>query len=240
MVKKAPPAKSSPMLQRVQTGIPGFDKLIEGGLLQKSTYLVSGGVGSGKTIFSMQFLYNGATKYNEPGVFLSFEEPIIDIKRDVSRFGWDIDKLEQGNKLRILHEEPYNVDKFSNIIEGAIYEIGAKRLVIDSTSVFGLALQTEHDFRMKLFELSRLLEKMGVTTLLTSEVVENSNGLSRFGVEEFVVDGVVLLSYLGMGEEYSRSLVIKKMRATDHGQDVYPVEIDKDGIKVLKGATSNI
>jgi circadian clock protein KaiC len=222
------------VIQRVPTGIPGFDELIEGGFLKNSTVLLSGGTGTGKTIFSMQYLINGAKKYNEPGVFLSFEEDYEGLSRDASRFGWDIDKLQKQKKVSFLYEEPYNLEQISKVIENAVYEYRAKRLVIDSTSVFGLSLETAHEVRMKLFDLIRLLKRLGVTSLVTSEILEDSHGLSRFGVEEFIADGVVVVSYDILGETVERTLLVRKMRSTTPADGAFSLEFGKSGIQILK------
>ena len=219
-------------IERVKTGIPGLDELMEGGLIKNSATLVSGGTGTGKTIFCMQFLYNGAAMYNEPGVFLTFEEDRPKLIRDASRFGWDFEKLEKEKKLILAYEEPYNVEKFADLLEKKVFEIKARRLVIDSTSVFGLAMENAHEVRMKLFDLTKLLRKMNITSVFTSEIMEDAKGLSRFGVEEFVADGVITMHYLGMGAEYSRSLMVRKMRATAHSEDIHPIKIDKRGLTV--------
>ncbi|MFH1424388.1 MAG: ATPase domain-containing protein [archaeon] len=221
-------------IERVKTGIPGLDELIEGGFVRDSSILVSGGTGTGKTIFCMQFLYNGATKYNEPGVFLTFEEDRPNLIRDASRFGWDLEKLEKEKKLIVAYEEPYNVEKFADLLEKHVFAIKAKRLVIDSTSVFGMAMENEHEVRMKLFDLMRLLRKLKITAVFTSEILEGSDGLSRFGVEEFVADGVLHMTLI---EALSRrSLTVRKMRGTAHTFKPQVYDIDKNGFTLKDGS----
>jgi KaiC/GvpD/RAD55 family RecA-like ATPase len=227
---KAPAPKTSKTIKRVPTGIPGFDGLVEGGFVQNSSVLISGGTGTGKTIFCLQYLINGIEKYGEPGVFLSFEEDIEGLHRDALRFGWDLKKYVKSGKLGIAYEEPYNLDKFGEVLEREIERVGAKRLVIDSTTVFGLCLDSAHEVRMKLFDLTRLLRKLNVTTLMTAEILEESKGLSRFGVEEFVVDGVVLFNVTSMGSEMSRTSQIRKMRSTKMDGGIYSMEIKKNGL----------
>jgi len=226
------------IIERVPTGIAGFDKLIEGGFVKNSNVLVSGGTGTGKTIFCSQYLVNGASQFDEPGVFVSFEQTTEDIRRDLNVFGWDIEALESSGKLKLIHESPQDIDKVIKVLEKEIMSLGAKRLVIDSTSVFGLAMANEHEFRTKLFDLVRLLKKLDVTTLLTAEILEESKGLSRFGVEEFIVDGVVVFYYLGIGQESNRTVSIRKMRTTKHSENIHPIDIGKNGISIKKQKTS--
>lgn len=217
---------------RCPTGIEGFDNLVEGGFVGGSSVLLTGGTGCGKTTFGMQFLYNGAVKYGEPGVYISFEQHPKDIIRDCSRYGWDLQSCINKGLLEMSFIEPYSFEEFSTIIEDSIRASKAKRLVVDSTSVFGLYLRDEHDVRKKIFELLRLVRKTECTTLLISEILEDSKGLSRFGVEEFVSDGVVVMYYLGIGTETHRSLMVRKMRGTDHDEDIHPIEFGKGGITV--------
>lgn len=137
-------------IKRVPTGIPGFDKLVEGGLIEKSTTLLSGGAGTGKTIFGLQYLYNGAKEHDEPGVLLSFEEGPEDIYRDTEAFDWNLRELVEDDKLSLLYEDPTDISKFSEHLEKEVTKIGAERVVFDSTSVLGLSLDGEHEVRMKL------------------------------------------------------------------------------------------
>ncbi len=220
-------------IKRVPTGIPGFDNLVKGGLIEKSTTLLSGGAGTGKTIFGVQFLYNGAEKYDEPGVMLSFEEDADDIYRDTDAFGWNLEKHVKDNKLSLLYEDPTDISKFSKHLEEEVIKLDAKRVVFDSTSVLGLSLENAHEVRMKLFDLISLLRKLGVTSILTAETLEDTKGLSRFGVEEFIVDGVIRIHYTGIGGENSSHLQVRKMRATDLKRGFFPMEFTNKGISIL-------
>ncbi len=224
-------------IERCPTGIDGFDSLIEGGFVRGSSVLLTGGTGCGKTTLGMQFLYNGAVKYGEPGVYISFEQHPKDIIRDCSRYGWDIQSQINKGLIAMNFIEPYSFEEFSSIIEDSIRVSKAKRLVVDSTSVFGLYLRDEHDVRKKIYELLRLVRKTECTTVLISEILEDSKGLSRFGVEEFVSDGVVVLYYMGIGTETHRSLLVRKMRGTSHDEDIHPIEFGKGGI-VIKSKDS--
>ena len=220
------------MTLRVSTGLPALDSLIEGGLLKNSMTLVTGGTGTGKTIMCLQFLWEGLQK-GEPCVFLSLEEDPEDIKADARQFGWDLEKYEEKGLFRIIFHDPFETD-VSSVLVNQIEYIKAKRLVVDSMSMLGLYMKDQATVRKQLGKLMKSVKNAGCTTLVTSEIVEESKGLSRFGVEEFVVDGVMVLNYLGMAGEYVRSLQIRKMRRTNHGKDVYPLTITNKGLMIRK------
>ncbi len=225
---------------RVKTGIPGVDALIGGGFIRGSINMVSGGAGAGKTIFGLQYLWNGLTRFNEPGIYVSTEERPEDLRKDALMFGWDFSKYEEAGAFVFLYHPPYDSKTFSGSLKQAIQEIGAKRVVIDSTSVFGVALDDPYESRKLNFEISRLLKSFDVTGVSISEVsgegpIDVSSGtvtLSRDGVEEFVADSVILLNYGGLGGASDRMMRIVKMRRTDHRKGLFPFNINKNGIIV--------
>jgi circadian clock protein KaiC len=221
------------MTLRVSTGLPALDSLMEGGLLKNSMTLLTGGTGTGKTIMCLQFLWEGLQK-GEPCVFLSLEEEPEDIKADARQFGWDLEKYEGKGLFRIMYHDPFETD-VSSVLVNQIEYIKAKRLVVDSMSMLGLYMKDQATVRKQLGKLMKSVKNAGCTTLITSEIVEESKGLSRFGVEEFVVDCVLVLNYLGIGEETNRSLQIRKMRRTNHGKDVYPFKMTAKGIELSTG-----
>jgi circadian clock protein KaiC len=222
------PVTKKPM-SRVPTGIPGLDPLLEGGFVPGSTILVSGEAGSGKTIFCTQFIWN-ALCMGENGVYITLQESPEDIKQDIMSFGRDFEVAEKRDQLRIIYAEPHDLKKLVKTITKNVKDINAKRLVIDSITLIG---EEAKNVRRTLINLCRILKSLGITSLLISEVEEETKKLGRFGIEEFIVDGVILLQYM----EYAaggatRSLLIKKMRRTKHGTDVYPFEITDKGIVV--------
>lgn len=225
---------------RIKTGIPGLDPLIGGGFIPGSVNLVAGGAGAGKTILGLQYLWNGLTKFNEPGIYVSTEEDPEDLRKDAEIFGWDFSKYEKAGSFAFKYHPPYNCKTFSGNLKAAIQEIGAKRIVIDSTTVFGVALNDPFETRKLSFELSHLLKSLGVTGISTSEIsgegpIDVSSGavtLSRFGVEEFVADSVILLHYGGLGGASDRMLRIVKMRRTNHKKGLFPFAINNKGINI--------
>jgi len=222
------------VIKRVKTGVPGLDGLMEGGFVQGSSYLVTGGTGCGKTIFACQYLWQGLQQ-GDTCLYISLEEEPGDIKEDAVLFGWDFASFEKKGLFKIIYHDPAQVNNLCSVMMNEISAIKAKRVVIDSTAVMGLTLENASQVRRRIYGLINSLKgRDGCTALIVSEIPEDSKALSRFGVEEFVVDGVIVLNYLGIGEAYNRSIVIRKMRRTDHGKDVYPFEIGKKGIVVKK------
>ncbi|MBI4162786.1 MAG: KaiC domain-containing protein [Candidatus Aenigmarchaeota archaeon] len=219
--------------KRVSSGIPGLDKLIGGGFLENDIYLVTGGTGTGKTLFCCQFLWDGLQK-GETCIYFSLEELPEDIIHDAEVFGWDFQKYIDKKKFIIEYADPFEMADLSSQVREKIKQTGATRVVVDSTSIFGMVFEKESDLRKALYNLIKALKSTGTVVLMTSEILEDSKALSRFGVEEFVVDGVIVLSYLGVGEVSSRSLMVRKMRRTDHGTDSYMLGITKDGLSVKK------
>lgn len=217
---------------RVKSDINGMDELVGGGLISQSLVLVTGTTGTGKTIFSMEYIYNGAEKYNEPGVYVSFEEPVENLKANALKFGWDFDRLEKEGKVKFVRYDPYHVEDVYELIESNIKKIGAKRVVIDSISALGLYVRDTSELRRMIFNISLLLRKLKCTAILTSEIPPQQNSLSRFGVEEFVTDGIIVLYYLRTDSQYSRSITVWKMRGTDHTHKLHPYNITSEGVIV--------
>lgn len=220
-------------ITRIKTGIPGLDDLVEGGLIPGSAVLVSGHTGAGKTLFSMQFLWAGLQK-GEPGIYISFEQTPEELKDDAIIFGWNFDAYERKGMCKILYYNPFEVADVNKIVIDEINKVRAKRLVIDSTSILAMYLNDEFKVREKLYKLIEKLKQTGCTILMTSEILEESKGFSRYGVEEFVADAVIVLNYIGVGGEFARGLAIRKMRRTNHYKDIVPFEITKDGVVVEK------
>lgn len=223
----------STKINRVKTGIEGLDELISGGFVEGSTILVTGTPGSGKTTFSMQYLYYGAKDYKEPGIFISLEEdPDRMINNFENTFNWNIRELMSDKKLVMTKVELYDFDKMRITIEDLVDKFNAQRLVIDPTTVLGLYFEKELQIRRSLLELDSMLKKLGCTTLMTNEIPEGSGGISAFGIEEFTADGIVVLYYTKDGNVFTRSLAVRKMRATNHDTSIHPVEITKRGMVV--------
>jgi KaiC/GvpD/RAD55 family RecA-like ATPase len=217
--------------QRIKTDIPGVDELIEGGLIPNSLTLVTGTTGTGKTLFSSQFLWNGI-KQNQPGLYVTFEEPPENIKKNVLNFGWDFSKPEKQNKILFVRYDPFHVEDIYELIESNIKKINAQRVVIDSVSALGLYIRDAPEIRRMVLNTSLLLRKLKCTSLLTSEILPEQKSLSRFGVEEFISDGIIVLYHTRTDSQYARSMTVWKMRGTKHSLKLHPYQITDKGIEV--------
>jgi len=225
------------ILERVKTGINGFDDLIEGGFERDAMVIIVGSAGTGKTLFSMQFLYEGATKYNEPGIFLSFEENQNSLYKHALQFGWDFKKLENENKFKILSFKPHQITKIleegGGQVRDALREIGAKRIVIDSITAYGLLFNDEYKRREKMLEFFNLLRKWGITALV---IVEDNPGdiEKEEGSIGFISDAVIAMYYRHDEEKGLRihSLEVVKMRGTKHTNKLCAINFEENGITV--------
>ncbi len=231
--KKSKNTTRNDIYKRVKMGIPGLDDLIEGGVPEKSVILLSGGAGCGKTTFSCQFLMEGL-KNNENVLYITLEEMPEDIKADAIQFGFDFSKYEEDGSCRIVYYDPFELGELIDRMTDLINVNKVQRLVIDSISMLGLYLQEEYKIRKELYTLVNSLKQTGCTTLMLSEIPENTKSLSRYGVEEFVADGVIVLYYMGIGEGVFRNLQIRKMRRTAHKNGTFPVSIGAHGMKIEK------
>jgi len=220
-------------MMRVKTGIPGLDSLIGGGLLPNSISLLTGATGTGKTTFCSQFLWQGLQK-GETTIYITLEEDPEDIKEDAAEFGWNFSAYEKKGLFRILYHDPAQISNIGLALMEEIKTMKASRLVLDSISLLGLTIKDLSQLRKRIFSIASTIKKSGCTALLVSEIPEQSHAISRFGVEEFVVDSVIILQYLDLGGNYNRGLMIRKMRRTNHGKDIYPYTISNKGITVKK------
>ncbi len=221
-------------IERVSTGIEGLDGLIEGGLPKGSVTVVSGGAGCGKTIFCSQYLWHGLQN-GETCRFITLEEPEDDIKDDMAVFGWDFESYEDSGDFMVKYIQPAVGERgFLQKVNELADDGDVDRLVIDSVSVMlGSYGGEEAKKRDNVYDLLRNVKRSGATTLLTSEITEESDdSLSRYDVAEFVADGVIVLYYEGVGEGTFRNLEVRKMRRTAHTPGTYPFEITDDGIEV--------
>ena len=161
-------------IPRLKTGIPGLDPLIEGGVLHRSVNLVTGETGTGKTIFSCQFLWHGLQK-GETGVYITLEEDPEDIKEDAKQFGWDFQKYIEKDLFRIIYHDPAQINNLSSVLIDEIRSLKAKRLVIDSTSVMGLAVKDAAQIRIS--SLPAQVGKCGPTQQQRNQHRGNNRGL---------------------------------------------------------------
>ncbi|VVB66862.1 Circadian clock protein kinase KaiC [Candidatus Norongarragalina meridionalis] len=220
-------------MNRVPSGIPGLDELIEGGFPESSSILVSGGAGTGKSIMCMQYLYDGAKNHQQPGVYVTLEEGPHNLWWNTQRFKWDLLPLEQQNMLRIYKFEPTaemkdNLEEQTRKIVDKAKAVNAKRMVIDSVTAFSFWIEEPAKLRYAMYLLIEELRKINCTTLLTCETIGGKNDLSRFGVEEFLVDGILQVHFT----PHNRAIWVRKMRGTKHDTRVHPLNITDMGMTV--------
>ena len=224
------------MIQRIQTGITGFDELIENGFPQESLILVAGSPGAGKTTIAAQFIFEGVNKFHEKGLYVCFSETKTSLLRNLLRFEWDFERLEREGRVGILDlsttKEP-GIQSNLNLILEKINDMGAKRLVIDSFTAFSMALTEPTDVRFLIHLLYRFLQRIGCTTIMISDTPWGSQRIGS-GVEEFIADGIILMqTRFDEKGNLRRTLNILKMRSTDHSKRTHEYEITENGISIL-------
>jgi circadian clock protein KaiC len=228
-------------INKAKTGINGLDEITEGGLPQGRPTLICGGPGCGKTLMAMEFLFKGATLYNEPGVFMAFEEKAEELTANVASLGFDLEKLQKNKKLRLDYvnidrseiEETgeYDLEGLFIRLEHAVESIGAKRVVLDTIENLFAGLTNQGIIRAELRRLFRWIKDKGLTAIITGEKGEGT--LTRHGLEEYVSDCVILLDHRIVNQISTRRLRIVKYRGSLHGTNEYPFLIDEDGFTVL-------
>jgi circadian clock protein KaiC len=223
-------------ITKLPTEIHGFDLIACGGLPEGRSTLVAGSSGSAKTVFGAQFLSAGIMHRGEPGVFVTFEETPEDLRRNFSGLGWDIASWEAEGTWSFVDVSPepgelpvfsggYDLGGLMARVQHAVQKVGARRLVLDAIGAFFGQFPDEHTVRSELFRLTRALRDLGVTSLITAERGEEYGTVSRFGVEEFVSDNVIILRNVLDEEVRRRTLEILKFRGTDHLKGEWPFTI---------------
>ncbi|NWF96864.1 MAG: AAA family ATPase [Candidatus Thorarchaeota archaeon] len=236
-------------IDRVKTGIPGLDELVEGGFPRGDTILVAGKPGTGKSILATQFLYRGAVEYGEPGVLVTLEEPPHLIKRNMLRFGMNLSKLEQENMLGIVDLSPakppsvtvveypsFDLSGLEAIILNRINKIHARRVVIDTLSIMAYKFRSRDILREEFFKLCAHITGTGATLLLTSEIPAQETGLGVFDIEAFLASGVIVLYNEKISDtSRSRSIEVLKLRGSKHSSRIHSMRITDEGIRVWPG-----
>ena len=228
-------------LAKTPTGIAGFDEITFGGLPAGRPTLLCGGPGCGKTIFGAQFLVNGIETYDEPGVFLAFEETAEDLANNVRSLGYDLDQLIADKKLAVdhIHLDPaeieeaglYDLEGLFVRLGAAVAAVGAKRVVIDTLEVLFGSLKDTGVLRSEVQRLFRWLRDHELTAIITAE--RGDGAMTRYGLEEYVSDCVVLLDQRIDELVTTRRMRVVKYRGSQHGANEYPFLIDENGISVV-------
>jgi circadian clock protein KaiC len=236
------------LLEKVPTGINGFDEITGGGLPAGRPTLVCGSAGCGKSLFALEFLVRGATQHGEPGVLLTFEESAEDIRKNIASLGFDIDALVAKKKLiidfvrvergEIEEQGEYDLEGLFIRLAHSIAVVGAKRVVLDTIEALFAGLSNEAILRSELRRLFGWLKERGMTTIITGE--RAGDQFTRQGLEEFISDCVILLDHRVVGQISTRRLRVVKYRGSTHGTNEYPFLIDENGISILPITSSGL
>jgi circadian clock protein KaiC len=224
-------------MERIATGIPGLDEMLQGGYLPQTANLVEGAPGTGKTTLGMQFINHGIVACGEPGLILTFEEFPQQYYEDAASFGWDFRQMERKGQLRIVMTSPEvskaDLEQVGGRIEGLVQEIGAKRILVDSLSHFERLSESPSELRTVVYGFINALKREGLTAVLTRE------SMALLGEAEgaddalaFLVDSYTLLRYVEIESAVHKALLVLKMRGSDHDKDIRQFSITSRGIEV--------
>ncbi len=248
--KSISPAIFSPasLLEKCPTGIDGFDEITEGGLPKGRCTLLCGGAGCGKTLMAMEFLARGSERFDEPGVFISFEETVEDLAVNFASIGFDIQTLVDQKKLVIEHVQiersdleetgEFNLDGLFIRLAYALQSTGAVRVALDTIEALFAGFSDESILRAELRRLFKWLKNQGVTALITAEA--GTDTLTRNGIEEYVADCVIMLDNRLETQVATRRLRIIKYRGSTHGPDEYPFLISRNGVSVIPLSSADL
>jgi circadian clock protein KaiC len=247
-------------MNRTKTGIRGLDKALTGGIHEGNIVLLSGGAGTGKSTFCLQFLVNGAKMFGEKGLYISTEQSEFELQRQGEGFRWDLMELQKKGMFKLIY---FDITQGDDILAKALEAIKTfkpKRIAIDSMTTMTDALiigglsqrgsfnlvqvaenvspipRTEQIVSKSiLYKLVAELKRYNTTTLLTSELPEDARALSSDGVSEFITDGVIILRYFEIGIADYRSMFVRKMRYSAYEKDILPYNITEEGITITEG-----
>ena len=233
----------SGVIDRCPTGIVGFDKLCDGGFVRNSDNLIVGGPGSGKSTFLLQFLWNGATKFNENGLYCSFEPDIVGIMNDAMAYGWDFSRASEECKITFMRFSPQTgIDELKKELTKMISKGDVRRICFDPISVLALNLSDQGKIRQVIFDLSSLMKRLKVTTVFVDESLEGEMGATSDGdwtktdILRFLSDSVTVFYESGVAGVGDRAVRIAKMRRTAHERKAVGMNITSKGVEVLEAA----
>ncbi|MBC7387146.1 MAG: hypothetical protein H7301_13420 [Cryobacterium sp.] len=221
---------------RGKLGISKIDELLGEGIPYGSSVLISGVAGTGKTILSLEFIYRGASEFGEKGIFFSFEETTERLIATARGMGWDIEsQISQGNvEIVFIPQTEILIEKHLLMMKERVEKMGAKRIAVDSASIFVNKMSDPQSVREKVFQLGTIVQMAQGIGFFATDIPYGANAISRFGVEETVVDGVILLSSEEIGKKRERFIEIYKLRNTAHLDGRFPMKIEKGGLKISR------
>lgn len=228
------------VIDRCPTGIVGFDKLCDGGFVRNSDNLIVGGPGSGKSTFLLQFLWNGVTKFNENGLYCSFEPDIVDTLNDSMAYGWDFVKLSEQGRMKFMRFAPQtSIEELKRELTRMISVNNVRRICFDPISVLALSLSDHGKIRQTIFDLSGLMKRLKVTTVFADESLEGDMNWTSGGewtktdILRFLSDSVSVFYESPIAGAGDRAVRIAKMRRTAHERAAVGMMITDDGLEVL-------
>jgi len=224
-------------MTRQKTGIVELDAMLHGGFLERDAVMVAGSAGTGKTTLSLQHLVNGITKFGEPGIYLTFEQLPDQIYRDAENFGWDLKKLEEQDKFRLVCTSPdllLEPDGAGQLLDSTIKEIQPRRMVIDSLNHLEMYLPRGGDMRKEAYRVLNYVKTKGISPLAIWETQQTAG--QAFNVTEvgmsFLVDCIILMKFVEIDSAMKKALVIMKMRGSDHDKELKEYAITPQGFKI--------
>lgn len=224
-------------MEVLNTGVKGLDEMLGGGIPKEHIIAVLGSPGTGKSTFALQFIYTGLLK-GENCIYLSLEESEENIVRTASIFGWDLKPFITNKKLVLIRLSAMNIKITANRVENDLPRLfesfGAKRLAIDPITLYEMMYESESERREHLFNFAEKIRQHGITVVMTSETNNNNAYYSKFGLIEYIADGVIILRQVRQTELRAVTTVIEvsKMRRIDHSRDIKPYVFSKNGILV--------
>lgn len=221
-------------MAKLNTGIPGFDEILKGGINEHSSVLITGGPGTGKSILCLQFIYEGAKK-GEAGVYITSEEDVASLKSNAKFIGMDLEKYEKQGLIHIV-KQSISSKKLVSIAAPVdiIKKDSIKRVVMDSLTLFQYThVAGDYDYRKEVVAFLKLMKEMNVTLWATSEKTVTNLDLFKYDTEDFLFNGLVVMSKVRKASTFERCIYVAKMRGQDHLMDIFPFTISFGGIKIF-------
>ena len=231
----APPELAYSRADLVKTGIPELDAILRGGIPRGSPMLVSGEAGTGKTTFCLQYLHRGAVDYGEKGAYFTYEETPAQLIENGSGFGWDLGDLERRRMLQIMYTPLPRINPNEELlrIDRAIRSFGARRAVVDSLTMLAQRIGDPDEIRRFVYQLTAMLKVDGCTALITTDPPVGTQQISRFGVEESIIDGVIVLKTVKEKKGRQRYLEVYKLRGVNHSTGDHLMKITPSGVQLF-------
>lgn len=224
-------------MRKIPSGIPGLDELLSGGIYERSSTVIGGPPGAGKTTFGLHFLYSGATQCGEPGIFVTFEEFPETIYRDALNFGWDLKREEEAGRIKVVFTSPSvlksELEREGGLFDRLVATLDARRVVVDSVTLLEQIADDSLELRAVFNGLVNGFKRLGLTSMLTMEVpwlfgdrTSLDNGLG------FLVDNILLLRFVEIESELETALTVLKVRGSAHAKDIRRYQITERGIEI--------